>query len=65
MNRQKSFVSTASTSITWIGSRKYEHKFKGYEKRIADPEYAEKWSKMIPEKEQRMYQFAKSQVSYQ
>lgn len=47
--------------LNWI--KEYEHKFKGYEKRMNDPEYAAKWSDMIPEKEQRMYQYAKSQIS--
>lgn len=47
--------------LNWI--KEYEHKLKGYEKRIADPEYAEKWIDMLPKKEQRMYEYAKSQVS--
>jgi hypothetical protein len=47
--------------IDWI--REYEHRTKGYEKRVQDPEYRDKYMDVMRDKEQRMYNFAKGQIA--
>lgn len=47
--------------IDWI--REYEHKARGYEKRVRDPEYKDKYRDVVRDKEQRMYNYAKGQIA--
>ena len=46
--------------VDWI--KEYEHRLKGYEKRLSDPKYAEKYRDIVTDDEMQMYNYAKGQM---
>jgi hypothetical protein len=46
--------------VDWI--KEYEHRLKGYEKRLSDPKYAEKYRDIVTDEEMQMYNYAKGQM---